>query len=84
MYSLFGRAKNRIIKVEGATEALTHRLDGVSHACNQMVKKVELHGLRIEKLEKYRMQDLQDIDMRFGMQKKSLEEVEFKLEAIKE
>ena len=84
VYSLFGRAKNRIIKVEGATEALTHRLDGVSHACNQMVQKVELHGLRIEKLEKYRMQDLQDIDMRFGMQKKSLEEVEFKLEAIKE
>ena len=40
--------------------------------------------LRIEKLEKYRMQDLKDIDMRFGMQKKSLEEVEFKLEAIKE
>ena len=69
VFNLFKTAKNRIIKVERSTDSMTHRVESISHATDLMVAKVEMHGLRIEKLEKYRMQDLQDIDKSFSMQK---------------
>ena len=84
VYKLFKTAKNRIIKVERSTDATTHRVEGISHANDIMVGKVEMHGLRIEKLEKYRMQDLQDIDKSFTMQKQSIDDLQLKIESVKE
>ena len=82
VYDLFKVAKNRILKVELSTSKVDHRMETIVNANNVVLQKLDILGLRLDKLEKLQIDDMKSVETSFEMQKANIDQLEIKLKEM--